>query len=1337
MIIFLKSILLLFLFSLQTLLSSEGKKDNLSSGFSIISNFPSEKVDNMFPQNWCIVSDSNNILYFGNLNGVFLYDGVRWENVVVPNKVVRSLVINQNQVLVGAKNNFGLLSSDPFGRHYYTSLSEKYNYNDFSNVFKTFSINEKIYFQTRSTIYEFADNNINKYTPLNSFRAALKLEDDLYIQDNLIGLKKLNKNTFELVEDGKFFNNKIVISLEKLNDHELLVGTYRNGLFVYRDNKFISFNTEIDELLKTKRFYRGIKLSDGNFALATLDAGLFVIDKRGELLKSYYETNGLLNNDIKYIFQDYQNNIWLALNNGISKIEYSSPFEFYDKRNELDGIILSLNCFDDNLYVGTSKGLFKNSNEKTNLFETRKFQILPNISGNIWQIIKFEESLIIVSGEGIYEILNLTTQKISNIGSFKLLQSKKNLNLFFASTKSGFEVIIKRGNKWELLSIKIDLTDRISDLYEDNNELWLSTYSTGVYKVKSLYEKIKNDYSDIKIDFSGVEKYDSLDNLPNGEIKIFDILNYPLFTSTKGIFRFDNFSNKFIPDSTFGTQFADGSRGVFQMAKDKNGNVWIHSNSENFLAEKQYDGSFEIISKPFRRLEKEQVNVIYPDGDFTWLGTNSELIRFDSRVKKNYDIEFNALVRKVYVNTDSLIYGGAPLPQNYKPLSLNYDDRNVRFQYAATFYEAEERTEYQYKLEGYDENWSEWTKETQKDYTNLSEGNYIFNIRAKNVYGNLSNIDTYKFKILPPIYRTFWAYLIYASLFLSFGYVITKWRINQLEKDKQKLSSLVDEKTKEVKKQSEKLKELDKIKSRFFANISHEFRTPLTLIIGPTEQMFYEEKSDEKKNKFSLILRNSKKLLSLINQLLDLSKLESGKIQLNINKIDIIKLVKEITSLFESVAKQKNIKLDFKSEVNSYSIYCDLDKLEKVFVNLLFNAFKFTNEKGNISVTISTKNRDTIFNEDYVNIVIYDTGIGITEDKLKNIFDPFYQADGSTKRKHEGTGIGLSIAKEFIELHGGTINVESTVDVGTKFTIQLPKGEKHIKESDQNEILEIDESQLESVKNKLMERELPPENNNEEDESDRSDDANTILIVEDNPDVRFYIKDHLQNQFTIYEAENGLDGIEKANEIMPDLIISDVMMPEMNGYKFCEKVKSDIRTSHIPVILLTAKASDESVIKGLDKGADDYITKPFNISILSSRVKNLIKLRQQLQQKIKNDLLLQPSEIKVSSVDDDFLKKLHDIIEENISNPDLSIEELSEKFFMSRIHLFRKIKALTGEAPSLFLRSYRLKRATQLLKQKSGNITEIAFQVGFSNSAYFTKCFREQFHQTPSEFISS
>ncbi|MBT8387047.1 MAG: response regulator, partial [Ignavibacteria bacterium] len=499
------------------------------------------------------------------------------------------------------------------------------------------------------------------------------------------------------------------------------------------------------------------------------------------------------------------------------------------------------------------------------------------------------------------------------------------------------------------------------------------------------------------------------------------------------------------------------------------------------------------------------------------------------------------------------------------------------------------------------------------------------------------------------------------------------------------------------------------------------------LIFGPAKDIIDKTKDIDAKQNAGIIKRNAGRLYGLVNQLLDLSKLEAGKMKLEASEQNIIPLLKGYVLSFSSLAERKKITLKFNTIEENLNLYFDKEKVEKIINNLLSNAFKFTPEGGRIDFTVEKLIEDA-------EIRITDNGIGIAKERLDKIFDRFYQVDGSQTRKSEGTGIGLALTKELVELHKGKIEVESEYGKGTTLKILLPLGKDHLKLEEIVEKELPEETEVTAEESKLIpEMENRKENTNIDLLLDAGDKP-LLLIVEDNPDVRKYIISHLEDDYGIQDAVDGEDGLQEALKHIPDLIISDIMMPKMDGFELCEKLKTDERTSHIPVILLTAKATDKDKTVGYETGADDYIMKPFDAEVLRARIKNLIEQRRKLREHFKKEGLIELEHKEITSIDKKFLQKAVEIINKHLSDTSFTVEMFAEKVSMSRRNLDRKLIALTGESPSDIIKRVRLTRASRLLTQKFGNISEIALEVGFSNPAHFSNCFREQFGLTPSEY---
>jgi len=559
------------------------------------------------------------------------------------------------------------------------------------------------------------------------------------------------------------------------------------------------------------------------------------------------------------------------------------------------------------------------------------------------------------------------------------------------------------------------------------------------------------------------------------------------------------------------------------------------------------------------------------------------------------------------------------------------------------------------------------------------------------------------------------ALLIFAILLFS--------RLYLTRKTNRKLA----EKNQIIAQEKQRAEESERAKEQFFNNVSHEFRTPLTLILGPLDKLIDSTTDESFKEQLGMVKRNANRLHNMINELLNLYKLESGSVKVNVKKGDLGQFVYRYVQSFEPLAKQKSIKLEFKADGNYFEVYFDSEKIEKVLSNLLSNAFKFVDEGGKVIVTIESK-RNKINSSDGVIISVADDGIGIPKDKIDHVFDRFYQVDESLSRNYAGTGIGLSLTKELVELHHGWIKAESEKGKGATFSFYLPYGKQHFKEEDLLD--DISDGLTPVGKEEQQPENLPAE------AGGKKKGLPVLLVVEDNPDMRLYIKNDLRDKYKVIEASNGKEGLEKAIEHIPDLIISDVMMPRMDGNEMSFKLKQDQRTSHIPVILVTARTTTEQKIEGLETGVDAYLSKPFNSRELQVRIKNLINQRQQLRKRYSGDLsqAIRIADTDIASMDQQFLEKALKVVEENIGDAEFTVESFGSKMAMSRVQLHRKLTALTDQSASRFIRTIRLKHAADLLAKGGATVTDTAYKYGFNNMSYFAKCFSEEYNMTPSEW---
>jgi len=527
------------------------------------------------------------------------------------------------------------------------------------------------------------------------------------------------------------------------------------------------------------------------------------------------------------------------------------------------------------------------------------------------------------------------------------------------------------------------------------------------------------------------------------------------------------------------------------------------------------------------------------------------------------------------------------------------------------------------------------------------------------------------------------------------------------------------------------LLEMDQLKSRLFSNISHELRTPLTLIMSPLEEILSDEPGIKPSRKTILMMqRNTKRLLNLVNQMLDLSKLDAGSLKQELVKEDIVKFIRVLIISFASLAEKRLISFPYNLPEGKLITWFDPDKFEKIITNLLSNAFKFTSEGGEVKCEVILPEQEN----EMMEVIVSDTGIGIPSNEIENVFDRFHQVESTNFNGSGGTGIGLALTKELVELLHGEIDVRSKLGKGTTFTVRVPVGKDHLSEE---EFLLKKPDEIDTIDYSIDHDDIKDSGESTEDifqSTGSEDESPLVLIVEDHTDIRTHLREKLEDSFRIMEANDGIVGLDKAIENIPDLILTDLMMPRMNGVEMCNKLKTDERTSHIPVIMLTAKAEEEDKLAGLETGADAYIIKPFSMKEVRLRVRKLIEQRNMLRDRFSREITLELKDITITSVEDKFLQNTMIIIEEHMDDDEFEVRKLQDEVGMSRMQLFRKLKAVTGQTPSEFIRTVRLKRAAKLFEQNFGNVAQVAFKVGFNNLSYFAKCFKELYKVAPSDY---
>lgn len=1137
-----------------------------------------------------------------------------------------------------------------------------------------------------------------------------------------------------------YFNERLsgVRSGQKLiecDSGKLWIGTEGYGIFEFdiSSKQFKNYSAKGPNSI-TNNIITGLaKNSEGNIWISTDGGGLNYYNTKTKLFSHHThdaENEFSVTNDASYsLWIDRFDRIWLGMGDGRVNISSNSPFHFIRSGSGLSHNVVVDLLIDKNglLWVATGGG-------GIDLVDIRSKNKLLNISTHSQPLLKTDVILTVhedansniwagtfMEGANQFDekgrplralVHNGTHNNLSNNHIFDIGEDERG-NVWFATQGGGvdrYNPSLKTFKNYNSRNNSGLISDRIQTLLIDHkNRVWVGHFNGGVqvfdrktkkfvlvelpqdlgillnrFPVHAIYEDAANNILfctggagliAVSSDFDDFNIYNKKSGLPSDAVYGVLEFNDKYWVSTNaGIAEIDRSANLVNTidksDGLLTTDFESGS-----IATSFNGELYFGSKEGVVYFDPE---SLNNTSSP--------VEVIFTD-----------LAVFNRPVKSGDQLEGQVVLKESLLFSDEI--------------NLPFTKNNFSISFACPAFDKPTKLLFRYRLKGLDDRWV-FTRHDRRfvNYANLHFGNYKLDVQASTDGGKSWGTErSLRIVVRPPLYRTRGAYLIYIVVLCVVIYVIYSFIRGRIALQNQ---------LKFEKFSREKDNDLSTEKINFFTGVSHEIRTPLTLILGHLERLAqFENLNGKLRYELSTIRKNGNRLLVLINQLLDFRKMESGQMVLKVANQDITQTIKEILLPFMELAIQQDISLQFKNELTQSHVYFDASKLEIIVYNLLSNSLKFTPSKGKIDVVLRDEDGNLL-------IQIVDTGQGITKENMDKIFQPFFQGNAGSQHGVTGTGIGLSLVKEVIEIHHGKITVQSELNNGTKFNIWLPINKEDYQE---NEIVEMGDSNPDKlIDNSQLKPSIPVDKKN----SDVK-----LLLVEDNLDILTFLQDNFKEQYEVFASANGKEGLKTALEIIPDIIISDVMMPEMDGIELCRHLKQDIRTNHIPIILLTARTGFMHEHSGLETGADDYITKPFKFELLNIRTLNLIENRKLIHQKFRKELLLEPKKIDVDDPNEQFLSELMNMIEENISDAEYTVKDLAKSMGLSHSVLYRKIHALTNLSINDFIKSIRLKRATQLLKSGAYGISDVGYMVGFSNPKYFSTCFKAEFDKSPSEYI--
>ena len=1164
-----------------------------SQGIPLLQNFkPKDYAAGT--QNWALLQDSSGLIYVANNVGILEYDGVNWRTIQTANKsVARSLALAPDErIYVGAKGEVGYLTAPQSGGRHYVSLTSELpeSYRDFQDVRQTFVTPDGVFFISRQYVLQWQQQQFRIWTTDSAFLKAFWVQQRLLIRDQQQGLLEWQNQGFVPLAKGDFFRDKAVFFLEAFDEQTLLIGTRDHGFFLWRDGQISPWSTAVDLQLQQAQVYSGLTLQNGHFAIGTVLGGLFILDRDGRLVDRITKASGLHDQNVRAMAQDHQAGLWLALDHGLARIALGSALSVFNSARGLEGNVFAVHRHQQHLYAGTSLGLFR-LEQADNL--DAYFRRVEPIRQQSWDFLSFDSQLLAATNGGVYRLEPTGPELIrrSELASKVLVRSKVTPERVYIGLQNGLATMRWDANQWIDEGVVPGISGNLNSIIETaKGELWLGTLAHGVYRL----QLPANWQGGASVPLP-INHYDKSHGLPSlNRNSVYLLQDELVFATVRGLFRFDPAVGNFKLDPKFGALFSPEQPWIRNPVMDHAGRLWmliwdnLAGTRHAGVALPRADGSYQWTTSSLQPLADIPLDTILLDQQLIWFGGAEGLFRF---VADQFQAQQPKppLLRQLSSSDGTRIYDGGPLPVQ---LTLQPEQNNLRFSYSSPNFDHLQAEQLQVRLFGHDENWSNWSQEPYRDYTNLSAGEYRFEIRARNAAGQISSADALHFKILAPWYQSLWFYAALIFLAILAVLLLMKWRTHSLLSEQQRLADLVSQRTEHL---QQTLSELEiarqraeaatQAKSQFLANISHELRTPLNAVLGFAE-LAQQSKAISDKQLYLGRIRNAGKILSsIINDLLDFSKAEAGKIQLEQLPFKLQDCIEQVVTLFSAQLADKKLPLQLNLAPDlPAQLVGDPLRLSQVLINLLSNAVKFT-ERGAIRLTISP----LAASDERLCLLfsLADTGIGISETQQQQLFQAFNQGDQSISRQYGGTGLGLAISKRLVELMHGQIQLQSQPGIGTtvSFTAyfskaKLPAANPHSSEA--------------SAEPSLI--------------SAEPYDGNPLLVVDDNYYNQQLLKLMLDKLgYPCLVASSGEEALQLLAQQQVSLVLLDIEMPAMNGYQTLQAIRQLPGRQQLPVIAVTGHTAVQLGERQGQLQFDDMLTKPFSLASLQQQLAKFLR----------------------------------------------------------------------------------------------------------------------------------
>ena len=1316
-------------------------------------------------QNWGAALGPDGLMYVGGGMGLLEYDGVRWTRHDTPNNSrVRVMHVQDQEnesfrIWIGSTNQFGHFQRDSTGAMAYQSISDRLpeGERDFGDIRDVVEVDGAIYFSALRHLFRWDGETLRKKSNWDGiFRLMTAAEDRalVVVRQRLHDITGLDWTDDTppppLVRwrwDSLGDRGQRMTFIEPWPDGRMLYGTYDHGLFWLGEGEPEAFDVApgagID--LTTAWPYIAQRRDDGSLLLATRNIGLLHLDEDGRLIEHISSNNGLPMDVINGLAEDGQGGVWLPQQGVITRVALDVPGLGQPIRTWGDAAGLTqargMAEHDGQIVLAVGGGLVRLETAGT---DTARAERLDSPMIEAWDVISAEGQLLAAGSEGVHrlahdpetgELLDHERLLTDHYG-YRLTPSRLQ-PVVYAELERGLGLLVQDDQGNWIADPTLDdgrvasIDHRVHHVAEDTSgRVWVGTVLSRFYVLEWQGDEL------VQVAELGPDE-----GVPEGYAWPFMLGDRLVLGTFDGGYRpvLDESGDvvSVEPDPDFNNDALGEPRGIYKMASPDGERVLAGIGDGGALRFGRIDenGAFEWQPQSVPGIEVGQNDFIQADDRHehpgAWVGRAPGLVRLGWPEPDSGNTAALNVTRAGYPEQDDWPRGGPGGAPSLSDDRLPFQKGSLRFEYALAEYGQPDAHAYRVRLDGLDSAWSQWTDETRRDYTNLPGGNYVFQVQARDALGRVSEAAPLTFSVAPPWYLGAPMLAVYAAAALLLLWLAASFgrarREQQLVARQQALEAQVADRTREVRRQAREIRQISDARAAFFANVSHELRTPLTLTRAPLEELARDVQNLQpaQRQHLDMALRNTEAMQSLIGQVLDLHKLDAERMPFHPVRADLSAAVTSTVQRFAVHAKSKGVDLVVEGADRPVSAAFDAGHIATVVTNLVSNALKFAPQGSTVRVVVSEQ---TGTNKHCQAIEVIDAGPGIAEADRERIFERYQQADATPQG---GTGIGLALVRELVELHGGEVRVTEAEGGGAWFRVELPARSEIVETAVENAV----ETDSPGVGDELFAAGITagnvyaPAGELANGEADRP----TVLIVDDNAELRGFLRLRLGRAYRIVEAGDGKEGLEQARTVIPDAIVTDGMMPELDGLGMTRELKSDPETDFIPVLMLTARGGPDAVVRGMQAGADDYLAKPFDSAELAARIAGLIASRRRLRQRLAEHAK-QGVEAQVEQTEDPFVGKARAVLVENFTEPGFSVRDWADLMHMDRTTLFRKFKAVVGRSPDEALREMRLQRAAELLRAKAGNVAEVADAVGFASVSAFSRRFRERFGDSPAGY---